>query len=347
MKNKLLIIIAAVVVVIAAATAGIVYNYTSNNYVATVDGEKITKAEYNFFVAVAKKNMEAAAEGALTDEKAKEAFLKDKQEEIKNNALKTAQEFKIQLIKAKEKKLELTSDDKKNMEATIDQMIQSEGGRIAAENKIKADYGINLDQYRSVFRDYVLIDKFIQENKKQIQTTDEEVQKQFDEHKADYGKVTVRHILFKTTAEDNTTPLPEDKQAEVKKKAEDTLAKAKAGQDFATMAKELTEDPGSKDTGGEYTFGKGQMVPEFEEWSFSSDRKPGDMDIVKTTFGYHVMKFEKLEEAKFDDVKASIKDTLNANKFSEAYTKDLEDWKKDPKYNVVKNTKVFNAFSIM
>jgi len=54
--------------------------------------------------------------------------------------------------------------------------------------------------------------------------------------------------------------LPIEKQEEAKKKAEEILLKVKAGEDFASLAKQYSEDPGSKDTGGEYTFSKGQMV---------------------------------------------------------------------------------------
>jgi foldase protein PrsA len=81
------------------------------------------------------------------------------------------------------------------------------------------------------------------------------------------------------------------------------------------------------------------MVTEFEEWAFK-DHVTGDADIVETQFGYHVIKFEKREVTKYDDVKESIKSTLVYSKFGEDFTKKMDEWKKDPKFAIVKNESV-------
>ncbi|MCX7842308.1 MAG: peptidylprolyl isomerase [Clostridia bacterium] len=340
MKKKLVYIIAAIVIIAVFATAGAIYYNTANNYVATVAGEKVTKAEYRFFLSIAKRNMEN--EAGLDGEESKKSFWKGKEEAVKNDALDSAKEFKIQLIQAKEKKISLTKDDENNVNQTVDQTIQAYGGRAKADEQLKNMYGINLEEYKSIFKDFILINKFIEEERKTIETTDDEMNKYFEENKRDFGSATVKHILI-STVDASRNPLPEHKQLEAKKKAEDVLQKAKEGQDFAELAKTYSEDPGSKDKGGEYTFTKGKMVKEFEEWSFDKNRKAGDMDIVKTSYGYHVMKFEKFEDTTFDKVKDQIKNSLQ----SKAYTKKLEDWKKDVKYNVIKNEAVFNSINIM
>ena len=84
--------------------------------------------------------------------------------------------------------------------------------------------------------------------------------------------VKVRHILVKDEA-----------------KAKEALAKVKAGGDFAALAKQYSEDPGSKDNGGIYpSVTKGQMVPEFEKATFGL--QPNQIsDLVKTQFGYHIV----------------------------------------------------------
>lgn len=83
---------------------------------------------------------------------------------------------------------------------------------------------------------------------------------------------------------------------EVLKTAQDTLDKIKKGADFPALAKELSQDPGSKDQGGLYTgVKKGQFLPEFDEAVFTK-LKAGEVypELVKTVYGYHIIKLEAL-----------------------------------------------------
>src|SRR3954447_7940667 len=93
-------------------------------------------------------------------------------------------------------------------------------------------------------------------------------------------RVRIRHILVMTK---DKPPADEPK---LKAKADDLLKQVRAGADFAKLAKENSEDPGSKDKGGEYVIAKdGQMVKEFEDAAFTL--KPGQSDLIKTSYGYH------------------------------------------------------------
>ncbi len=88
-----------------------------------------------------------------------------------------------------------------------------------------------------------------------------------------------------------------DKKAAAKVKADEILQRVKNGEDFAKLAEEFSEDPGSKDKGGLYEgITEGSFVPEFEQTAFSL--KPGDVadQPVETKFGYHIIKLEKLGE---------------------------------------------------
>jgi parvulin-like peptidyl-prolyl isomerase len=108
--------------------------------------------------------------------------------------------------------------------------------------------------------------------------------------KQEVEKADVAHILF-------VVEKPED-DAAAKAKAEDVIKRLNAGEDFATLAKELSEDPGSKDNGGVYEgITRGQFVPEFEKVMFD-ELQPGEttQTPVKTQFGYHVIRLIKREK---------------------------------------------------
>lgn len=91
---------------------------------------------------------------------------------------------------------------------------------------------------------------------------------------------------------------------EKKDTADKVLKKVNDGEDFAALAKEYSDDPGSKATGGLFEkVPKGQMVPEFEKAALAL--KPGEVtkELVKTKFGYHIIKLEKMGETKSEDGK--------------------------------------------
>jgi peptidyl-prolyl cis-trans isomerase D len=129
---------------------------------------------------------------------------------------------------------------------------------------------------------YAVID--MQAAREKIQISPEDIQRSYDDNQQQYStpeQVRASHILLKTDGKD---------EAAVKKQAEELLAKARAGADFAQLAKQYSEDDTSKVKGGDLDyFGKGQMVPEFDKVAFSMT--PGQIsDLVKTQFGYHIIK---------------------------------------------------------
>ena len=84
---------------------------------------------------------------------------------------------------------------------------------------------------------------------------------------------------------------------EVLQTAQNALDRIKQGGDFAALAKELSDDPGSKEQGGLYTeVKKGQFVPEFDEAVFGGSISSGEVysELVKTVYGYHIIKLEAL-----------------------------------------------------
>lgn len=112
------------------------------------------------------------------------------------------------------------------------------------------------------------------------------------------AQAEANHILIRI--EDSDT-------GQAKAKAQALLAKAKAGEDFATLAKENSQGPSAANGGDLGAFTKGQMVGPFDDMVFSM--KPGDIDIVQTDFGWHVVKLRDIKPARtipLDEVRDEI-----------------------------------------
>jgi parvulin-like peptidyl-prolyl isomerase len=165
--------------------------------------------------------------------------------------------------------------------------------------------------------------------------SDADVDQYYQEHPSDLDEVRVRHILISTQPKEDAEPEADSKDTkdkdkkpaekpktltkeEARKKSQDLLERARKGEDFAKLAKENSDDPGSKDKGGEYDFfGHGRMVPEFEKAAFAL--KPGEIsDLVETQFGFHIIKLEERRTAATpasdQKVRQQIIDKLKAEK---------------------------------
>jgi len=128
--------------------------------------------------------------------------------------------------------------------------------------------------------------------------------------------VPVRHILVKA---DKSKP---EQLEEARKKAEGILERVKKGEDFAALAKEFSDDPGSKDKGGQYP---GEMVENFvPEFKKSVEGlKPGELDqkLVETSFGFHII---KRDPATRDDIVKAYKAT-KSDDLAKAMAKDIDE----------------------
>jgi len=158
------------------------------------------------------------------------------------------------------------------------------------------------------------------------QVSAQEVQQYFTAHQAEYtvpDQARARHILVKVAP--NSDPKTD---AAAKAKAQGLQKQLQAGGNWADLAKKNSDDPGSKDSGGELGFAqKGRMVPEFENAIFS--QKINEVGLVKTQFGYHVVQVEERQTAHtqaLSEVQAVIQATLVRKKSADAqqnYAKQL------------------------
>ena len=153
---------------------------------------------------------------------------------------------------------------------------------------------------------YLTIDQEAMRQKATV--TGQQIERAYNDNIQQYStpeQVRASHILLKTEGKDD---------AAVKKQAEDLLAKIKAGANFEELAKKFSEDEGSGAKGGDLDFfNKGAMVPEFDKVAF--ELQPGQLkqELVKSTYGYHIIKVTDKRAASqktLAEVRSQIEDQL-------------------------------------
>jgi parvulin-like peptidyl-prolyl isomerase len=142
-----------------------------------------------------------------------------------------------------------------------------------------------------------------------INVSDEEINAFYAKRSADFEQpemAHVEHILLMTIDPATRTPLSTNAVAAKRKQIEEILKQIRAGTNFAALAKQYSEDPGTKDNGGDLPeFSRGQMVPEFESAAFALGTNQVS-DVVSTMYGFHVIKMVDKTPAK----KFGLTDTL-------------------------------------
>jgi peptidyl-prolyl cis-trans isomerase D len=150
------------------------------------------------------------------------------------------------------------------------------------------------------------------------QASQQEIKQYFDAHQSEYSvpeQARSRHILIKVAADADAKT-----DAAAKAKADGLAKQIAGGANFADLAKKNSDDPGSKETGGELGFSqRGHMVPAFDNAIFT--QKIGETKVVKSQFGYHVIQVEERQTAHtqpLSEVLPVIQGTLVRQKAAQA-----------------------------
>jgi peptidyl-prolyl cis-trans isomerase D len=184
----------------------------------------------------------------------------------------------------------------------------------------KANYNNSIPEKRQI--KYVVVDSA----KIAAATTvsDQDLQAYYDQHRDEFRvpeQVKVSHILIKTPLPAPGAKEDEKAVADARAKAEDILKQVKAGGDFAKLAEKYSDDPGSAKSGGELGWiGRGRTVPEFEKAAFSLG-KGQTSDLVKSSYGFHIIRIEDKQEAHLKtlaEVKNEVEEKVKQEKTARA-----------------------------
>lgn len=183
--------------------------------------------------------------------------------------------------------------------------------------------GFTKETLKEYLKSQIIIEKVINEATKDVKVEDKDAKKYYNENQSMFTEkpntMNVSHILVKT----------EDEAKKVKKRLD-------SKEDFAKVAKEVSQDPGSKDKGGllgDINYNDANFDPTFMKAAIAL-KQGAVSNAVHTQFGYHIIKINSKKEypdKKYDAVKEDIKKELKMEKQKEAYTKKIEEWKKASK----------------
>lgn len=356
-KNRILYLVIgiSVLLVIIGIMAGI--SAYSKSYVASIGNMKVTIPEYRFALTQEKANMLDIA-GNPDPETFWNTIIVGGEKAIdiaKRKALESVRDLKIQLDKAEEKGIKLDETDLDYVKQISKSILAQYNNDTAEANAATREvYGVSLKEFEDIYKQLLLRSKYIRSEIEATEADESEIETYYakfpdafkDASNRYNGEeaVWVKHILV-LTIDENNEQFKGKQLEEARKKAEELLQRAKSGENFAQLAIENSEDPGSAEHGGDYVFGRGYMETAFEEAAFSLE--PGEIsDLVKTNYGYHII---KLEEKIAQDEPVSLRCAkeypefqINAVKFAKFMEK-MEEWKKDAKYQITENRKVYES----
>ncbi len=198
----------------------------------------------------------------------------------------------------------------------LQQMVESQGESF---DEFKRQYRLNLARQELMETQWT----------GKIDVNDADAQTYYDGHPKEFEtaeQIQASHILI---APDPNNPDPNDAKVAARTKAEELLKQVRDGGDFAELAKANSSCPSAAGGGDLGLFGRGQMVPPFEEAAFALE--PGEVsDVVETRFGYHIIKVTDHQDSQkvpLEEAKQAIMERLIAQKKQEVVREYLQDLK--------------------
>lgn len=284
-----------------------------NTVLAKGDGILVTKGEVDELA-------DPYLKQQYGEDYASNSSLAEQVKQLNKQALTVLVEQKILEKKAEELGVKPSDDDvNTEVQKYLDNMKETYGGEEGFNSALQGA-NMTLEDYTSQLttsmKSQLISQNVTDEIFKDINITDEDISNYYDENKDSFGEANVSHILIKDEA-----------------KANEVRERVANGEDFATVAKEVSEDTGSKDKGGDLG------VIKYNSTQYDKDflaglktLKEGEIsEPIKSQFGYHIIKATNVKVDTLEEAKDSIKTTLENQKKNDLYNSSIEQWKSDYK----------------
>jgi peptidyl-prolyl cis-trans isomerase C len=278
---------------------------TNPGKVASVNGTVITQAQFDNDLGY-QKQIAAARGVTISDEQMPELKY-----EVLQNLIGTEllyQESQKRGIKVEEEEINKTYEaQKQKAQFKTDAEFEE---ALKQTNK-------SLTSYRAEIKKGLAIDRFIKNTFTDNTVISEAEEKQYYDDNPSYfqqpAKVRASHIMIIVDSKAD-----QSKKDEARKKIEEVMKRLKAGEDFATLAKEVSQDTSTKEYGGDLDyFSKGQIGSQAFEDAVFNLKKGEISEVVETDSGYHIIKLTDKTDAKkisYEEAKNDINDSLKSAK---------------------------------
>lgn len=275
--------------------------------VLTVNGDAVAADEYSGYMLY---NMQyyasMYAQMGLTDLWSNEDMAKSLGASMPEAAEQQAIYARVVMQKFNELGLKLSYNEQKEM-ASVRRNSIANTGKDAYLNQI-AQFGFSDQTYQNFM--YIsqcyqaLNDYYFGENG--VNTpSDEDIQKYYEDN-----YITAKHILITTV--DPASGETKRTDEEAKKEAQSILDRINAGEDFDTLMNQYSEDTGLSNNPNGYTFTEGQMVTEFYDGA-KALAEDEVSELVKSSYGYHIIKRVKLDDSQLDNFKSDIVSAISGS----------------------------------
>jgi peptidyl-prolyl cis-trans isomerase C len=284
-------------------------------------------------ITISKADFDERFEAAKSQVESQGMVLNEEQlEQLKEDVMTQIIERSLLLAEAQNQEIEINNDEVEAEYISIQNRFPS--AEVFAEQMEL--FGYTEEKLKAEIAENMQIQMLIDGMMAEVELDEADITAYYNDNKDRFvNPETVRasHILIQTSPEDDETT-----RADALRRIKLVLIRAQQGDDFAELAKEFSEGPSGPQGGDLGPFGRGQMVPPFEEAAFALE--VGEVsEVVETSFGYHIIKlFEKNEQTvvPFEEARGFIEDQLRQEKGNELIINYIDELKevytiKEPK----------------
>jgi foldase protein PrsA len=357
-KNAIFIWVGVAVLLIATALLVLYSVNSANNRIAKMGKYDLKVADYKYYLYSYVNQIESTYSLTTATTAEKTTFWTQKLEDgtsyadfYKDNALNQLKKVTISALKAKEAGYTVPQETKDQYAASFKDLVDTQfgGNRVDADKAAVAELGVTIDQFTQIlYQQYLAAkydDKYFTDGLARVlpTITADDAKVSFDATPTSYNTFTVSHILFLTVDSTTGAALDSTKINDAYTLANEVLAKVTAGEDFAALALQYSQDDGTKGTGGVLTFNRlsTSIDPTLTEWAAAA--AIGKVEVIQSNSGFHVIRMDKNEPTAFETITEDIRKEIATNKVNEEMAAFLD----DVKYTVKKNTAIFSKITVI